>query len=155
MPSSTTIKWGNTSKTIKAQGVGNINLVFTSTQQLVKSTNVIYVPVRQQLGSTALHGPKRYSMLHSSIWEPNSYIPVTVPDLGVNLLSLSPITSKNYSLSFNKESCFIKTPKKAVLAKGSYKEGVSVFSATSSMPIKAVSYTKTFATINTFNNLEV
>ena len=33
--------------------------------------------VRQQLGSTALHGPKRYSMLHSSIWEPNSYTPVT------------------------------------------------------------------------------
>jgi hypothetical protein len=57
-----------------------------------------------------------------------------VPNLGVNLLSLSLITSKNYSLSFNKNSCYIKTPTNSLLAKGSYKQGVSVFSATSSKP---------------------
>jgi hypothetical protein len=118
-PSNTTIKWGNTNKTIKAQGVGDINIVFTSTRQLAKLTNVLFVP-----------------------------------DLGVNLLSLSLITSKSYSLSFNKDSCFIRTPKNALLAKGSYKEGVSVFSATSSKLTKAISYTKTYATINTSNSLE-
>ncbi|RYE03868.1 MAG: hypothetical protein EOP33_09415, partial [Rickettsiaceae bacterium] len=43
-PSSTSIKWGNTSTTIKAQGIGDISIVFTSTKQLVKLTNVLYVP---------------------------------------------------------------------------------------------------------------
>lgn len=118
-PSTTSIKWGNTSKTIKAQGIGDISLVFTSTKQLVKLTNVLFVP-----------------------------------DLGVNLLSLSLITSRNYNLSFNKDSCFIRTPSNSLLAKGSYKEGVSVFSATSSKPIKPIINNKLFATINTSNRLE-
>ncbi|RYE04909.1 MAG: hypothetical protein EOP33_08175, partial [Rickettsiaceae bacterium] len=107
-------KWGNTSTTIKAQGIGDISIVFTSTKQLVKLTNVLYVP-----------------------------------NLGVNLLSLSLITSKNYSLSFNKDSCCIKMPNNSLLAKGSYKEGVSVFSAISSKPIKSIINSKLFATINT------
>jgi len=118
-PSTTSIKWGNTNKSIKAQGIGDISLVFNSTNQKVKITNVLFVP-----------------------------------DLGVNLLSLSLITSKNYSLSFNKDNCFIKTPSKALLAKGSYKGGVSVFSATSSKPIKSI-INNTVATTNTSNLEEV
>ena len=47
--------------------------------------------MRQQLGSTVLHGPKRYSMLHSSIQEPNSYISVTVYP---SFLRLDPETSR-------------------------------------------------------------
>jgi hypothetical protein len=118
-PSNTSIKWGNTNKTIKAQGVGNINIIFNSTKQLVKLANVLFVP-----------------------------------NLGVNLLSLSLITSKNYSLSFNRDSCFIRTPSNALLAKGSYKEGVSVFGATSSKPIELNYNYKTLPTINTSKNKE-
>jgi hypothetical protein len=120
-PSNTSIKWGNTNTTLKAQGIGSISLVFNSTKQLVRLTNVLFVP-----------------------------------SLGVNLLSLSLITSKNYSLSFNKDSCFIYTPSNSLLAKGSYKEGISVFSATSSKPIVVnTTINKPLATINTSNNREL
>jgi hypothetical protein len=60
-----------------------------------------------------------------------------VPNLGVNLLSLSLTTSRSYTLSFNIDSCFIYTPKNTLLAKGSYREGVSIFSAKSSKPIQS------------------
>lgn len=54
-----------------------------------------------------------------------------IPELGVNLLSLSLITNKGYSLSFNKDKCYIYLPNKNILTEGSYKEGVSVFSTIS------------------------
>lgn len=115
-PTTTSIKWGNTSNSIKAQGVGNIQLVFTSTQQLVTLTNVLFVP-----------------------------------ELGVNLLSLGLITSKGFSLSFNKENCYINKPNNSVLATGVYKEGVSVFKATSPR-YNPISSNKTYTTVNTFNS---
>ena len=73
-----------------------------------------------------------------------------IPELGVNSLSLSLITSKNYSLSFNKQNCYVYTPNNTLLAKGNYKRGVSVFSAISSkLPNLKVS-NKHVATLNTY-----
>jgi hypothetical protein len=71
-----------------------------------------------------------------------------VPELGVNLLSLSLITSKGFNLSFNKDSCFINKPNNSLLTKGSYK-GVSVFSAISFRPINKPIINNTYATLNT------
>lgn len=70
-----------------------------------------------------------------------------IPELGVNLLSLNLITSKNYKLSFNKDNCFIYNPNNTILAKGYYKNGVSVFSAT-----KNTSTNKSLITLNTINS---
>ena len=42
-PTTVSIKWGNTDKYIKAAGIGDIRLVFTSTNKLVKLTNVLYI----------------------------------------------------------------------------------------------------------------
>jgi len=95
-PTTVSIKWGNTDKSIKAAGIGDISLVFTSTNKLVKLTNVLYIP-----------------------------------ELGVNLLSLNLITSKGFNLLFNKNSCYITTLENSLLAKGSYKKGVSCFTASS------------------------
>ena len=95
-PTNISIKQGNTNKIIKAEGIGGINVLFTSTKRLVKLENVLYVP-----------------------------------SLGVNLLSLSKITSRGYNLSFYKDNCYINTPNKDLLAKGSYKQGVSYFSTRS------------------------
>ncbi|XPS72906.1 hypothetical protein M3J07_005050 [Ascochyta lentis] len=117
-PTSTSIKWGNTNSSIKAQGIGDVKLEFSSTKQLVRLTNVLYVP-----------------------------------ELGVNLLSLGLITSKGFSLSFNKDSCYINKPNNSVLAKGHYKDGVSVFSA-NSLDCSITSNYKTLATINTSNTEE-
>jgi hypothetical protein len=50
-----------------------------------------------------------------------------IPKLGVNLLSLGLITSKEFKLSFNKHNCFIYSPKGFLLARGKYKGGISVF----------------------------
>jgi hypothetical protein len=72
-------------------------------------------------------------------------------ELGVNLLSLSLITSRNYSLSFNKQNCYIYTPKNTLLTKGSYKEGVSVFSAISSKLSNYKASNKPITTLNTSN----
>ena len=113
----TCIKQGNTSNIIKAKGIGNIELVFTSTNKVVKLQNVLYIL-----------------------------------ELGVNLLSLSLITSKDFSLKFNKESCYIYTPNKSLLTKGSYKDGVSIFNAKSLKP--SFSYkakNKALAILNTSN----
>jgi len=77
-----------------------------------------------------------------------------VPKLGVNLLSLSLITSRNYSLSFNKDSCYIKTPNYSLLAKGNYKEGISIFSTISPKPINTT-VNNTNAILNTSNLEEV
>lgn len=111
-PTNISIKWGNTNKTIKAEGIGSINLIFSSTRQLVKLTNVLFVP-----------------------------------SLGVNLLSLSLITSKGYSLSFNKDNCSIFTSNNTLLAKGSYKKGVSCFSTISTK--KPLYNSKTLTILNT------
>lgn len=54
-----------------------------------------------------------------------------VSSLGVNLLSLSKITSKGYNLSFYKDNCYIYTPNKDLLAKGSCKQGFNYFSTKS------------------------
>ena len=98
-PTNTTIKWGNTSKSIKASGIGDILIRFTSTKKLVKFKNVLYVP-----------------------------------ELGVNLLSLSLITTKGYNLSFTKDNCIITSSKDdGILTRGNYKEGLSVFSVTKSI----------------------
>ena len=35
-PTNISIKWGSTNKTIKAEGIGSINIIFSSTRQLVK-----------------------------------------------------------------------------------------------------------------------
>ena len=99
-PTTVSIKWGNTDKFIKAAGIGDISLVFTSTNKLVKLTNVLYIP-----------------------------------ELGVNLLSLNLITSKGFNLLFNKNSCYITTLENSLLAKGSYKKGVSYFTASSNKVI--------------------
>ena len=99
-PTTVSIKWGNTDKSIKAAGIGDISLVFTSTNKLVKLTNVLYIP-----------------------------------ELGVNLLSLNLITSKGFNLLFNKNSCYITTLENSLLAKGSYKKGVSYFTASSNKVI--------------------
>jgi hypothetical protein len=118
----TSIKWGNTNTSIKASGIGDIELIFTSTNKRVLLKDVLYIP-----------------------------------ELGVNLLSLSLITSKDYSLSFNKHSCYIYTPNKSLLTKGSYKEGVSIFSTISSKPSSSIKVSnKPIATLNTFStsNLE-
>jgi hypothetical protein len=74
-----------------------------------------------------------------------------IPELGVNLLSLSLITSKNFSLSFNRQNCFIYTPSNSLLTKGSYKEGVSVFSAISSKSSNLSISNKPLAILNTIN----
>ena len=115
-PSITTIKQGNTSNNIKASGVGDILVKFTSTNKLVKLTNVLYVP-----------------------------------QLGVNLLSLSLITKKNYSLSFNKDNCFIYNSNNNLLSKGYYKDRVSIFSIISSTSSISKDY-KSYTTLNTINN---
>ena len=115
----TSIKQSNTRNTIKASGIGNIELKFTSTNKLVKLQNVLYIP-----------------------------------ELGVNLLSLNLITSKGYNLSFNKDNCYINTSNKTLLTKGSYKEGVSVFSAIStktSINTKVIK-NKTLATLSTYSS---
>jgi hypothetical protein len=112
----TAIKWGNTNNTIKASGIGNIDVIFTSTQKKVTIKDVLYIP-----------------------------------ELGVNLLSLSLITSKNFSLSFNRQNCFIYTPSNSLLTKGSYKEGVSVFSAISSKSSNLSISNKPLAILNTIN----
>jgi hypothetical protein len=74
-----------------------------------------------------------------------------IPELGVNLLSLSLITSRNYSLSFNKQNYYIYTPKNTLLTKGSYKEGVSVFSTISSKLSNYKASNKPITTLNTSN----
>ena len=115
-PSITTIKQSNTSNNIKASSVGNILVKFTSTNKLVKLTNVLYVL-----------------------------------QLGVNLLSLSLITKKNYSLSFNKDNYFIYNSNNNLLSKGYYKDRVSIFSIISSTSSISKDY-KSYTTLNTINN---
>ena len=74
-----------------------------------------------------------------------------VPELGVNLLSVNLITSKNLTLSFNKDNCIIYLPNKAILAIGYYINGVSVFKATSSKLIKSYNNkNKTLAILSTY-----
>lgn len=70
-----------------------------------------------------------------------------VPTLGVNLLSLSIITSKGYNLSFNKDSCSIFNSNNTLLAKGGYKKGVTYFSTISTK--KPLFNSKTLTTLNT------
>ena len=43
-PTNTSIKWGNTNKTIKASSVGDITIKFTSSNKVVTLSNVLYVP---------------------------------------------------------------------------------------------------------------
>jgi hypothetical protein len=74
-----------------------------------------------------------------------------VPEIGVNLLSLSLISSKSYSLSLNKQNCYIYTPNNTLLAKGNYKEGVNMFSAISSKVSNYKDSNKPIATWNAFN----
>ena len=116
----TYIKQGNTNKTIKASGIGDISVTFTSTNKKVLIKDVLYIP-----------------------------------KLGVNLLSLSLITSKDYNLVFKKDSCYIYKPNKSLLTKGSYKDKVSIFTAKSS---KLLNYynnnKKAITTLNTYNRVE-
>ena len=74
-------------------------------------------------------------------------------ELGVNLLSLSLITNKGFSLSFNKDNYFIYTPNNSLLTKGSYK-GVSIFSTYSSKYFKSNNNNNnnTLSIINTIEN---
>jgi hypothetical protein len=116
-PTNTSIKWGNTSNIIKASGIGNIDVIFTSTNKKVTISNVLYIP-----------------------------------ELGVNLLSLSLIINKNFSLSFNKENYYIYTPSKSLLAIGSYKDKVTIFSVKSSKNISLKDSNKPLATLSTFNS---
>ena len=74
-----------------------------------------------------------------------------VPELGVNLMSLSLITNKDYKLSFNKDNCSIYTPSNTLLCKGEYKEGVTVFKAISSKNITTI-YNKPIGILNTIEN---
>ena len=94
-PTSTSIKWGNTTSNIRASGIGDISVIFNSTNEKATIKDVLYVP-----------------------------------ELGVNLLSLGLIASKGYSLNFNKKEGLIYTPKNQILAKGTYKDGVTIFTTT-------------------------
>jgi hypothetical protein len=79
------------------------------------------------------------------------------------LLSLSTITRQNYRLTFNKANCYIYNSNKSLLAKGSYKDRVPVFSATSSiyksLPLRSSNNTRailnTSSTSNSTKNSEL
>jgi hypothetical protein len=114
-PTNTIVKWGNSNRIIKAKGIGDINVYFTSNpSKLVKIKDVLYIP-----------------------------------SLQVNLLSLSTITKKGYKLTFNKANCFIYNANNSLLAKGSYKDSVSIFSAKSLNNIYYKPSNKTRAILNT------
>ena len=51
-----------------------------------------------------------------------------VPELGVNLLSLSLITNKGFNISFNQYNSFILDYKNNLIAKGYYRDGINTFS---------------------------
>ena len=114
-PTSTSIKQGNSNSLIKARGIGDIEVKFTSINNLVTIKNVLYIL-----------------------------------ELGLNLLSLNLITSKNYTFYFNKDSCYLRSSKNTLIAKGCYKEGVSTFSAISSKYLdNSTSNTKLRGILNT------
>ena len=76
-----------------------------------------------------------------------------VPELGVNLLSLSLITNKGYNISFNKTNCFIKNKDNLVIASGSYKNGISTFNIQSTKPV-ILNKTKINLNTNILEDLE-
>ena len=60
-----------------------------------------------------------------------------VPELGVNLLSLSLITTKGFNISFNKTNCFIFDINQEVIASGSYRDGITIFNASNTKSNKS------------------
>ena len=95
-PTSTYIRWGNTTNNIKASGIGDISIIFNSTNKPANLLDVLYVP-----------------------------------ELGVNLLSLGLIAQKDYSFQFNKKEALLYNPNNKLLAKGIYKNGVTIFNTIS------------------------
>ena len=118
-PTTISIKQGNTNNSIKATGIGDVSLVFTSTNKLVKLTNVLFIQ-----------------------------------ELGFNLLSLNLITSKGFNLLFNKDSCYITIIENNLLAKGSYKKGVSYFTASSNKVIPTNYRNKELTVLNSIEEEE-
>jgi hypothetical protein len=79
-----------------------------------------------------------------------------IPELGVNLLSVNLITNKDLTLSFNKKSCIIYLPNKAILAIGEYINSVTVFKICSSKIVKSIDKSNnTLAILSTYSREDI
>jgi hypothetical protein len=79
------------------------------------------------------------------IYLENTLVTITnvlfIPEFNVNLLSVSLITAKGYTLSFTKNKCIVYTPSKDILAKGYNYKGTTTIKAFSKFSKKIINST--------------